>query len=143
MKYLLRFKHLLTIDLRLSNIIVLYSIREEVIEMIPSTHLYMSHLMYDYFYEIALHLKFLMLSVKGRVQFNPNEDFFEKDIYLMLHYMNNKYTKEDSTIEKDIRYALSAAVLVAQRIICASTLILKYNNENGIRELSEIVGGAL
>lgn len=96
-------------------------------------------------YEFNLHLKFLKGLISDKIQVNHNPDLWETDILLILNIMNERYNNDNDTLCKDIKYALTAAITVAESIICLSIFNSNYSNTSIVNfgKYHETIGSAL
>lgn len=74
-----------------------------------------------FLYEVMIHYKFLSLILLHKLSIN-NYKLSKQNLKDILLEMHEKYNQEQKSLTKDITYALSAAVVVAELIICFSEI---------------------
>lgn len=97
-----------------------------------------------YLYELELHYRFTGLFKKNELQLDKNINFYGKDIVSVMNHLNKRYDQEIVSINKDINYALFAAISVSQLIIYQYIISFNYKNDAvDFNELPEVIGSAL
>lgn len=73
-------------------------------------------------YEIILHIKFLILFIRGKLKINYNGELIGESIIFIVLNSYKKYSLETNSGIKDINYAISIAALVGESIISLSNV---------------------
>lgn len=81
------------------------------------------------FYELMLHLKLLMLLLRGRLKINSYVTF-ENSVEGIALKLQEKYNSEPNSLTRDITNALFASSQISKLIICSSQLYFEQKKTN-------------
>lgn len=91
-----------------------------------------------YLYEIALHLRFLMLLVYGAIKINIDNGITSDNVEKIIRTINNSYVKEKDSFKKDINYAIYAASTVLSGVINTCSIVNDDAADNEYEVFTEI-----
>ncbi|MGK0464916.1 hypothetical protein [Clostridium sp.] len=85
------------------------------------------------YYEITLHIRFIMLLTRGKLRLN-NDDMLYDNVEGIFLNLQERYNTEGESLERDINYALFAATQISKLIVYSSQLYFGQNTEQIIEK---------
>ncbi|MBU3189508.1 zinc dependent phospholipase C family protein [Clostridium bowmanii] len=82
-----------------------------------------------FFYELILHVKLIILLLKGKINLS-NHELFENNVEKLVLALQKKYNSETKSLTRDINNALIAASQISNLIVCSSQLLIQQNETN-------------
>ena len=76
------------------------------------------------FYELILHVKLIMLLLKGKINLN-NYEMCENSVEDVVLTLQKKYNSESKSLTRDITNAVIAASQISKLIVCSSQLLVQ------------------
>ncbi|MGH4137783.1 zinc dependent phospholipase C family protein [Clostridium sp.] len=81
------------------------------------------------FYELILHVKLIILLLKGKININ-NYEMFENSVEATVLTLQGEYNSEPKSLTRDITNALIASSQISKLIVSSSQLLIHQNEIN-------------
>lgn len=78
------------------------------------------------YYEMTLHVRLLMLLARGKIRLNNDDMHLDSAEEIFLN-LEKKYNTEEECLDRDINYALLAALQISELIVYSSQLYFERN----------------
>jgi hypothetical protein len=82
-----------------------------------------------FIYELILHVKLVMLVLKGKINID-NDEIFGNSVEATVLTLQEKYNSEPKSLTRDITNALIASSQISKLIVCSSQLLIQQKRIN-------------